>query len=96
MTDHGTSLGGHYSARFEPLRELFAAQLESGEDLGASLAVTIDGEMVINFWGGWADESRILPWTRAAEDRREAVMEVTNRGTRSTTAPPFPISRILD
>jgi hypothetical protein len=36
---------------------LFAAKLESGEDLGASVAVNIDGEMVVDLWGGWADEA---------------------------------------
>src|SRR5262245_28544857 len=62
MSDHLTPLGGTCSARFEPLRELFAAKLESGEDLGASLAVNIDGEMVVDLWGGWADEARTVPW----------------------------------
>ncbi len=63
MSDHPTVLGGTCSARFDPLRELFAAKLESGEDLGASLAVNIDGEMVVDLWGGWADEARTVPWT---------------------------------
>jgi CubicO group peptidase (beta-lactamase class C family) len=63
MSDHPTPLGGTCSARFEPLRELFAAKLQSGEDLGASLAVNIDGEMVVDLWGGWADEARTVPWT---------------------------------
>jgi CubicO group peptidase (beta-lactamase class C family) len=63
MSDHPTALGGTCSARFDPLRELFAAKLESGEDLGASLALNIDGEMVVDLWGGWADEARTIPWT---------------------------------
>jgi CubicO group peptidase (beta-lactamase class C family) len=63
MSDHPTAPGGTCSARFAPLRELFAAKLESGEDLGASLAVNIDGEMVVDLWGGWADEARTVPWT---------------------------------
>ncbi len=63
MSDHPTPLGGTCSARFDSLRELFAAKLESGEDLGASLAVNIDGEMVVDLWGGWADEARTVPWT---------------------------------
>ena len=63
MSDHPTPLGGTCSARFDPLRELFAAKLESGEDLGASLALNIDGEMVVDLWGGWADEARTVPWT---------------------------------
>jgi CubicO group peptidase (beta-lactamase class C family) len=63
MSDHSTPLGGTCSGRFDSLRELFAAKLESGEDLGASLAVNIDGEMVVDLWGGWADEARTAPWT---------------------------------
>jgi CubicO group peptidase (beta-lactamase class C family) len=63
MSDHTTPLGGACSARFEPLRELFNAKLESGEELGASLAVNIDGDMVVDLWGGWADEARTAPWT---------------------------------
>ncbi len=48
---------------FDALRELFAAKIESGEDLGASLALNIDGEMVVDLWGGWADEAHTIPWT---------------------------------
>ena len=63
MNNDPTPLDGTCRARFEPLRELFAARLESGDDLGASLAVNIDGEMVVDLWGGWADEARTMPWT---------------------------------
>jgi CubicO group peptidase (beta-lactamase class C family) len=62
MSGHPTPLGGNCSTRFDPLRALFAAKLESGEDLGASLAVTVDGEVVVDLWGGWADEARTVPW----------------------------------
>src|SRR5262249_61931309 len=60
---HPPPLGGSCSARFEPVRELFVAKLTSGEDLGASVALNIDGEMVVDLWGGWVDEARTLPWT---------------------------------
>lgn len=63
MSDHPTALSGTCSARFDPLRELFAAKLKSGEDLGASLVFNIDGEVVVDLWGGWADEARTVPWT---------------------------------
>jgi CubicO group peptidase (beta-lactamase class C family) len=62
MSDHPTPLGGRCDSRFDPLRELFAAKFASGEDLGASLALNIDGEMVVDLWGGWADEARTVPW----------------------------------
>ncbi|MBI1311310.1 serine hydrolase [bacterium] len=63
MSDHSQALGGTCSDRFDPVRELFGTNLESGEDLGASLAVSIDGEMVVDLWGGWADEACTVPWT---------------------------------
>jgi len=63
LSEHRTTLGGTCSARFDSLLELFAAKLKSGEDLGASLAVNIDGEMEVDLWGGWADEARTVPWT---------------------------------
>ena len=74
MNDHPTALSGTCSARFEPLRELFAAKLESGEDLGASLVFIIDGEVVVDLWGGWADEARTVPW---AEDTITNVFSTT-------------------
>jgi hypothetical protein len=52
MNDHPTPLGGTCSDRFDPLRELFKAKLESGEDLVASVALNIDGETVVDLWGG--------------------------------------------
>jgi CubicO group peptidase (beta-lactamase class C family) len=63
MSDRPMAICGTCSARFDSLRELFAAKIESGDDLGASIAVNIDGEMVVDLWGGWADEARTVPWT---------------------------------
>jgi CubicO group peptidase (beta-lactamase class C family) len=77
-SDHSTLVTGTCSARFEPLRELFSAKLESGEDLGASLAVNLDGEMVVDLWGGWADEARTVPWT---EDTITCVFSTTKAMT---------------
>ena len=57
-------LGGRAEQRFDPLSELFAANINSGEDLGASLVVNIDGENVVDLWGGWADMQRTMPWRK--------------------------------
>jgi CubicO group peptidase (beta-lactamase class C family) len=78
VSDRPTPLGGTCSARFAPLRELFAAKLKSGEDLGASLVVDIDGEMVVDLWGGWAEEARTVPW---AEDTITCVFSTTKTMT---------------
>jgi CubicO group peptidase (beta-lactamase class C family) len=50
--------------RFAPVREAFEANLRSGADLGASFAATVEGETVVDLWGGWADEARTRPWER--------------------------------
>ena len=55
-------LEGHVDPRFAALRDEFARQLTSGEELGASLAVIVDGEPVVDLWGGWADPERTTAW----------------------------------
>lgn len=57
-----TNLNGTVDPRFEPLAEVLKRQLESGYDLGASLAVAVEGEIVTDCWGGWADEAQTIPW----------------------------------
>jgi CubicO group peptidase (beta-lactamase class C family) len=53
---------GTCDERFKGLRDVFADQLASGEDLGASLALTIDGEALVDLWGGWSDQGQTAPW----------------------------------
>lgn len=53
---------GTSTARFEPVRAALAAHLESCEELGASIAVDVDGVMEVDLWGGHADEARTVPW----------------------------------
>ncbi|SDP67193.1 CubicO group peptidase, beta-lactamase class C family [Klenkia soli] len=54
---------GNCDARFEGVRTALAQQLESGEELGAAIAVDLDGERVVDLHGGWRDEGRTTPWT---------------------------------
>jgi CubicO group peptidase (beta-lactamase class C family) len=55
---------GHCDERFAAVRDVFANNLKSGLDVGASFAVTVEGEMVVDLWGGFADEARSRPWAR--------------------------------
>ncbi|WP_205013801.1 serine hydrolase domain-containing protein [Nocardioides albidus] len=57
MTVHGD-----HDPRFDRLREVFAANLDSGEELGAAIAVDLDGETLVDLWGGHADVARSRPW----------------------------------
>ncbi len=58
----GTSAAGYADERFAGVRDVFEDNLDSGADLGAAVAVTLDGETVVDLWGGWADEARTRPW----------------------------------
>ncbi|WP_280488042.1 serine hydrolase domain-containing protein, partial [Nocardia cyriacigeorgica] len=57
-------ISGHCDPRFDNLREALRGNLDTGEDLGASIAVTIDGTTVVDIWGGWADADRTTAWHR--------------------------------
>jgi CubicO group peptidase (beta-lactamase class C family) len=54
---------GKCDDRFDGLRTALARNLESGEELGASLVLDIDGEIVVDLWGGFCDEARTVPWS---------------------------------
>jgi hypothetical protein len=48
--------------RFGQVRELFEQNLAEGTDLGAAFCVTVDDQVVIDLYGGFADEGRTRPW----------------------------------
>ena len=50
-----TPVQGVADERFAPLRDVFQQHLDSGDELGASLAVVERGTLVLDLWGGWAD-----------------------------------------
>jgi CubicO group peptidase (beta-lactamase class C family) len=58
-----TEVKGSCSARFEPVRDALAEKLASGDELGASIVINVDGEVVADLWGGFRDEARTVPWT---------------------------------
>ncbi|WP_369026189.1 serine hydrolase domain-containing protein [Qipengyuania sp. RANM35] len=53
---------GHCDEKFAAVRQVMAANLASGADLGASFCATIDGETVVDVWGGWADVEKTRAW----------------------------------
>lgn len=57
-----TELHGFCDERFRPLEDAFRRNLDSGLDKGASLAVTLGGEYVVDLWGGTRDYDMVTPW----------------------------------
>jgi CubicO group peptidase (beta-lactamase class C family) len=58
----GIRIDGVCDPRFARVRDAFAANFEQHDELGASVAISIDGREVVNLWGGFTDESRRAPW----------------------------------
>ncbi len=53
---------GSCDSAFDSLREALEANLASGEELGASIALNLDGKTLVDMWGGWRDEMQTQPW----------------------------------
>lgn len=61
MTDTA-AIHGTCDARFVAVREALAANFRDHGEIGAAVAVVIDGRPVVDLWGGFADGARTRPW----------------------------------
>ncbi|MFG1665754.1 serine hydrolase domain-containing protein [Streptomyces sp. Y7] len=64
MAEYQAQVQGRCDPRFAAVREAFEANFREREELGAAVAVTVDGRTVVDLWGGWADAERGRPWER--------------------------------
>jgi len=55
-------INGFCDERFDSVRNELAQCLDSGAELGASIVLDLDGDVVIDMWGGYRDEARTQPW----------------------------------
>jgi CubicO group peptidase (beta-lactamase class C family) len=53
---------GTCDARFTAVREVFAENFKQRGDVGAAVCVYVEGEPVVDLWGGYANASRTRPW----------------------------------
>lgn len=58
-----TPLFGSVRPGWESVRDAFLANIDSGEDLGAGVAVYHRGDCVVDLTGGWFDKSRTAEYT---------------------------------
>ena len=59
MTIHGECHG-----RFGEVRDEFERNFSARDEIGASVCVTVDGETVVDLWGGAADPAAGRAWER--------------------------------
>jgi CubicO group peptidase (beta-lactamase class C family) len=73
MDVHGT-----LEPRFEPVRQAFVRNFEELGEVGAAVAVHVDGRPVVDLWAGVADAAAGKPW---AEDTLALVFSTTKGWT---------------
>lgn len=59
-----STVSGTVEPGFEPLRDAFSLSFVSGDNIGASLCAFVDGQPVVDLWGGFKDHDFSEPWTR--------------------------------
>jgi CubicO group peptidase (beta-lactamase class C family) len=57
-----SAVHGHIDPRFDKVAQALAEEIDSGAEVGAAIAVDIDGESVLDIWGGHADAAKSVPW----------------------------------
>jgi len=89
---------GTYQDRFAPVREQFEKNLESGEDVGASVAIVLDGELVVDLWGGtasfdddveheWEEDTIVNVWSTTKTMTALSAHVLADRGMLDFDAP---------
>ncbi|WNG81555.1 serine hydrolase domain-containing protein [Mycobacterium sp. ITM-2016-00316] len=56
------NVDGHFAPEFAALAETLDRAIAADEECGAAIAIDIDGESVVDIWGGHADADRTKPW----------------------------------
>lgn len=58
----GVAISGTVAEGFEPVRTAFEANFRERKEIGAAVAVVVDGELVVDLWAGTADTATDTPW----------------------------------
>ena len=61
------------------MRDALIENFRTRGELGAAVAVTLDGQPVVDVWAGWMDEERTRPW------HRDTLVDVFSLGKAMTT-----------
>lgn len=72
-------LNGHCDTRFSHVADALGQAIADGDEVGAAIAIDIDGELAVDMWGGHADAARTTPW------REDTIVNVWS-STKNVTA----------
>jgi CubicO group peptidase (beta-lactamase class C family) len=73
------NIQGSCAQGFEKVRTAFERNFVEHGEVGAAVAVWIEGDLVVNLWGGWADAAGTKPW-------REDTLAPVYSGTKGLTS----------
>ncbi|MFC7644304.1 serine hydrolase [Streptosporangium lutulentum] len=91
-----TTVHGTCDPRFSRVREVFDRHFADGEELGAAFAVFLDGEPVVDLWGGiadrhtgraWESDTPVLVYSCTKAVTATAASLLAERGLLDVTAP---------
>jgi CubicO group peptidase (beta-lactamase class C family) len=57
-----TAINGHAAAGFSAVEDVFRENFRKRGEVGASCAVVIEGQKVVDLWGGFADAQKTRAW----------------------------------
>ena len=58
----GVTVQGYLAPQFDAVARAFERNFSEFDELGASCCVYLNGEPVVDIWGGWADVAKTKPW----------------------------------
>ncbi|MGY4710400.1 serine hydrolase domain-containing protein [Mycolicibacterium sp. CBM1] len=76
---HPIPIGGTCATGFGAVRDAFEKNFTDDDEVGAAVAVWVDGDLVVNLWGGYADAARRRRW-------RENTLASVFSGTKGLTS----------
>ncbi len=81
MSDLATDVDirGSCTSDFLGVRDAFERNFTLCGEVGAAVAVWVDGDLVVNLWGGWANAALTRPW-------RETTITTVLSGTKGLTS----------
>src|SRR5271170_2204111 len=62
MSRGAPPISGRCDRRFAGLRSALARNFREHGEVGAAVAVTLEGRPVVDLWAGWTDRGRTRPW----------------------------------
>jgi CubicO group peptidase (beta-lactamase class C family) len=60
--DSGVPINGSCARGFERVRDAFKSNFTDRDDIGAAVAVWVEGDLIVNLSGGFADAAGLRPW----------------------------------